>query len=308
MRLDFSDLRALLIGDFMVDKYTYCKSERMSPEASVPVLNPERSYLAPGGAGNVALNLRALGASVSCVGYVGSDLVGNEMIKLLQKKDIDTKHIFKTKFKTTIKERIFSNGNQVLRIDSEEIIKNWFPPFFSEEFKVDNYDLVILSDYNKGVLNNSWFSEIQSQNIFVDPKKNAFSFYSNANIITPNLNELERAAGKKIKDEKTFITVCQKMVEELSLKYILAKRGEKGMTIFGQNGFIKDFEAYPVKNPDVTGAGDTVISVFSLAYTKTRNVAESAKLANAAAAIVVSKPGTATVTNNDINRYIKING
>lgn len=305
MSLNFNNIRVLLIGDFMIDKYVYGQSVRMSPEAPVPVLIPERSYSMPGGAGNVALNLSSLGASVSCVGYVGSDREGDELINFLQKNGIDTKHIYKTKFQTTSKKRFYSNGKQVLRVDNEEIIKNWSPPSLAE-LKINRYDLIILSDYNKGVLNNSWFSKIQSENIFVDPKKNDFSFYSNADIITPNLNELERAVGKKIKDDKTLISVCKKMVMDLNLKFIVAKQGERGMTIVGQEGFFKTFEAHHIDNPDVTGAGDTVISVFSLAYTQTRNADKSAKIANAAAASAVSKPGTATVTIDDINKYIKI--
>lgn len=303
MMLDFKNMRVLLIGDFMIDKYIFGDSVRMSPEAPVPVLNPQKSYSTLGGAGNVALNLRMLGASVSCVGYVGADDDGFELVNLLQRKQIDTKHIYTTNSQTTVKERFYSNGKQVLRVDKEDIIKNWSPPSISE-LQSDKYDLVIFSDYNKGVLNNSWFSDIESENIFVDPKKNDFSFYSNAKIITPNLNELQRALKQEISDHKHLVSCCEKIVIDLNLEYIIAKQGEDGMTVVGKDGFSKNFAAHKVNNVDVTGAGDTVISVFSLVYTKTKDIIESVKIANIAAAIVVGKEGTASVTIDEINSYI----
>ena len=165
--------------------------------------------------------------------------------------------------------------------------------------------MVIFSDYNKGVLNNPWFSEIESENIFVDPKKNDFSFYSNAKIITPNINELQRAVGQEISEHKYLVSFCEKMVADLNLEYIIAKQGEKGITVVGKDGFFKNFAAHKVNNVDVTGAGDTVISVFSLVYAKTKNIIDSVRIANAAAAIVVGKKGTASVTIDEINNYIE---
>ena len=139
---------------------------------------------------------------------------------------------------------------------------------------------------------------------FCRSKKNDLSFYSNAKIITPNLNELQRALGKEISDNKHLISCCEKIVTDLNLEYIVAKQGEKGITVVGKDGFSKSFAAHTVNNVDVTGAGDTVISVFSLVYTKTKNVIESVRIANAAAAIVVGKEGTASVTIYEINGYI----
>ena len=305
MSLDFSDIRVLLIGDFMVDQYVFCTSTRMSPEAPVPVLNPDKIYSSPGGAGNVALNLSDLGANVTCVGCIGSDSEGIELTKLLEEKGINTDLLYITGIPTTLKRRYYSNGNQVLRVDVEKEIKDWSPTI--NEIEYDKYDLIILSDYNKGVLNNGWFSEIKSNNIFVDPKKDDFSFYSNATIITPNFNELQRASNLKIINDNSLVNACQLMLENSSnLEYILAKKGDKGMTIVGKNNFVKHIDSHKVKNPDVTGAGDTVIATFSLAFTKTNNIEFSAKIANAAASIVVAKKGTATVTIDEINNYIKL--
>lgn len=305
MNLDFKDLKVLLIGDFMVDQYILCSSTRMSPEAPVPVLNPEKIYSTPGGAGNVAINLSALGASVTCVGCVGSDSEGIELTQLLEEKDINTDLLYITGLPTTLKRRYYANGNQVLRVDVEKEAKDWSPSIKNIEY--DKYDLILLSDYNKGVLNNRWFSNIKGKNIFVDPKKDDFLFYSNATIITPNLNELQRASNSRITDNKSLVKVCQLMMQKHSnLEYILAKKGDKGITIVGKNDYVKHIDAHKVDNPDVTGAGDTVIAAFSLAFTKTNNIEDSAKIANAAAAIVVGKKGTAAVTIEEINNYIRL--
>ena len=305
MNLDFKDLNVLLVGDFMVDQYIFCSSTRMSPEAPVPVLNPEKIYSTPGGAGNVAFDLSALGASVTCVGCVGSDSEGIELIQLLEEKDINTDLLYITGLPTTLKRRYYANGNQVLRVDVEKEVKDWTPSIADMEY--DKYDLILLSDYNKGVLNNRWFSNIQGQNIFVDPKKDDFSFYSNATIITPNLNELQRASNLKIIDNETVVKTCQMIMKKNSnLKYILAKKGDRGMTIVGKNDYVKHIDAHKVDNPDVTGAGDTVIAAFSLAFAKTNDIEDAAKIANAAAAIVVGKKGTASVTIKEINNYIRL--
>ena len=137
------------------------------------------------------------------------------------------------------------------------------------------YDVVILSDYNKGVLENEWFTKIDHDMIIVDPKKSDFSYYSNARIITPNLNELNRASKVNINDHQSIINACKNMLKGSKLEYIVAKKGDKGITIVGKNNFIQDIKAHVVKNPDVTGAGDTVIAVLSLAFFKTNDIKKS---------------------------------
>jgi len=294
MILNFNNINVLLIGDFMIDQYVLCDSTRMSPEAPVPVLNPEEIYFTPGGAGNVAINLSELGASVTCLGTVGSDKNGKKLKNLLIQKNINVDNLYETDFPTTLKKRYYLKGKQVLRVDIEEINEYWSPQ--NLDFDYDKYDIIILSDYNKGVLNNQWFSKIKAKNIFVDPKKDNFSFYSNATIITPNLNELQRAANTEINNNDTLIKVCQSMIKNSNLEYILAKKGDKGISIVGRDGFVKHIDAYKVNDPDVTGAGDTVIAVFSLSFAKTNDVEKSARIANAVAALVVEKKGTAFVT------------
>ena len=302
MKIDFSDISVLLVGDFMIDHYIMGTSNRMSPEAPVPVVTPKKEYSIPGGAGNVAMNLRAMGADVICVGAVGDDIWGERLLLLLKNKgiNIDGIDIIKN-HPTTLKQRIYSDGKQVARLDTEKII-DWTSSFLSNNLK--HYDTCILSDYNKGVIKNA---DIDMNILIVDPKKEDFSLYKNAHIITPNLNELQRATTIKIQDDKSLIGACNELIAKYNFNYIVAKKGSKGMTIVGENSFVKHIKANSVDHPDVTGAGDTVIAALSIAYAKTQDIELSAQFANSAAAIAVSKSGTATVTIDEINNYIELN-
>ena len=300
MNLDFSDITVLLIGDFMIDHYIIGTSTRMSPEAPVPVVIPEKEYSIPGGAGNVAMNLSLLGADVTCIGNVGNDIWGKKLLSILKNEGIKTEGIeLINDHPTALKQRIYSNGKQVARLDTEKII-NWQPNSEVQQ----NYDIIILSDYNKGVLNNLWFDLSNLDNVIVDPKKDSFNHYRGANIITPNLNELKKASNIDIKDDKSIIDACNQLIKENNFKYIVAKKGDQGMTIVGANSFVKHVEAHTIENPDVTGAGDTVIAALSLAYSQTKDIELSTKIANAAAAIVVGKNGTATTSVEEIEELL----
>ena len=317
MKLDFSKLKVLLIGDFMIDHYIMGSSNKMSPEAPVPIVIPEEEYSIPGGAGNVAINLSTLGAKVSCVGTIGDDNWGKELLKNFIEKDIDINGVqVSPNHLTTLKQRIYSNGTQVARLDKERIF----------ELKIENdildkskeFDVIILSDYNKGVLSESSLiikrlkSRISSSqkkiNIIVDPKKSDFNFYKNANIITPNLVELQKTTNHKISDNQSIIKACNTLIEKFNFDFICAKKGDRGITVVGKNGLINHIEPNIVKQPDVTGAGDTAISALALSYTLTKDMNIAAKIANAAASIVVSKTGTASVSIDELNELLlKIN-
>jgi len=300
MNLNFSDIKVLLIGDFMIDHYIMGISNRMSPEAPVPVITPEKEYSIPGGAGNVAMNLSLLGANVTCVGNIGNDVWGQKLLSILNSEGINTKGIeIIDNHCTTLKQRIYSDNKQVARLDTEKIM-DWQSEFNIEQ----DYDIIILSDYNKGVLNNLWFNINDIKNVIVDPKKNSFSHYKGSVIITPNLNELYKASNIDIKDNESIVSACNELIKENSFEYIVAKKGNQGMTIVGKDNFVKHIEAHYVENPDVTGAGDTVIAALSIAYAKTNDIEFSAKFANAAAAIVVGKSGTATVTIKEVKELL----
>ena len=299
MNIDFSDINILLVGDFMIDHYIIGTSNRISPEAPVPVVIPKKEYSIPGGAGNVAMNLRAMGANVVCLGTVGDDIWGEKLISTLKNEDINVDSIDIIKnHPTTLKQRIYSDGKQVARLDTEKILDSRFKIL---DHNLDNYDACIVSDYNKGVIKNV---NIDTNVLIVDPKKDDFSFYQNAHIITPNLNELQKVTKIKIGDAQSIIDACTELIKKHNFNYILAKRGAEGMTIVGKNNFVKHIEAHFVENPDVTGAGDTVIAALSIAYAKTQDIELSARFANNAAATAVSKSGTATITIDEINNYI----
>ena len=149
-----------------------------------------------------------------------------------------------------------------------------------------------------------WFLKPKSTNVILDPKSGYEHLFMHSNIITPNLNELKKISGMNINSNDSIITACKKLMKENSFDYIIAKKGDKGITIVGNQNFIKHIEPHKINNPDVTGAGDTVIAALSIAYAKTKDIEFSAKFANAAAAIVVNKTGTASVTIDEINNYI----
>tara|TARA_Y200000002_G_scaffold378223_2_gene385172 strand:+ start:184 stop:1101 length:918 start_codon:yes stop_codon:yes gene_type:complete len=304
MSFDFQSIKVLVVGDLMIDNYIMGSSSRLSPEAPVPVIRPTSNYSIAGGAANVAMNMSSLGAQVSCAGVIGDDLWGKKLLSILNKKGINSTYIDKIRnFKTTVKQRIYSNDKQIARIDNEEILRQKCS-FMDKEF--NNYELIILSDYNKGVLTTNWFQRPESATVFLDPKKSFINF-NQCDIITPNLNELKQLSGNNIISEEDIKESCKIILNKYNLKYIIAKRGDEGITIIGKNDYVKHLKAKFVKTPDVTGAGDTVISSISLAFAVTNDIEKSAEFAINASALAVSKPGTATVTIDEINNYISAN-
>lgn len=304
MNLDFTDIKVLLIGDFMIDDYIFGISNRVSPEAPVPVITPHQNYCVPGGAGNVAMNLSSLGAKVTCVGIIGNDKWGEKLVSILNDKNIDTTHLQKiNNHITTLKQRIYLDNEQFVRIDKEKTMKLTNYP----EIKKEDYDLVILSDYNKGVLNDLWFDISAFDNVFVDPKKKSFKNYYGAKVITPNLKELQIACGKNLEKKEDIVIECNNLINRYNFDYIVAKQGSKGITVVGKNNFSKHILAHNVSQPDVTGAGDTVIASLSLFYTKTGDLEYSAKFANAAAAVAVGKIGTSYVQLSELEDLNIIN-
>ena len=300
MNLDFSDIKVLLIGDFMIDYYLMGNSNRMSPEAPVPVVMLENEYFIPGGAGNVAMNLSKMGSKVTCMGVVGKDIYGEKLLQILNSNNVNTENVeVLENHTTTLKQRIYSNGVQIARVDNEKLL--YWSPKVLEKINYTDYDIIILSDYNKGALMLPWFIKPKGINVVLDPKNKSWDhLFMHSNIITPNLNELEVLSEISISGNDSIITACNKLIEKNDFDYIVAKKGDRGITIVGKQKFIKHLEPYSVVNPDVTGAGDTVIAAFSIAYAKTQDVEFSSKFANAAAATVVGKIGTATANIKEI--------
>ena len=165
----------------------------------------------------------------------------------------------------------------------------------------NSYDVIILSDYNKGVHSRPWFQS-KKNNVILDPKYGLEHLWMNTNIVTPNLNELKTVSKVAIDSDQSIINACNQLIQQYNLNYIVAKKGNQGITVVGKDNFVKHIKAHPVQNSDVTGAGDTVIAALSIAYAKNQDIELSAKFANAAAAIVVGKAGTATATIEEIEQ------
>lgn len=305
MKFDFSNINVLVIGDLMVDNFLFGNSTRKSPEADIPIITPTHEYSTPGGSGNVAFNLASLGAKVSCIGVIGNDNWGQILVKLLNEKSIDTSMIIKSiEYPTTLKKRVYLDDINICRIDYEKILKNSINDLINENVNkvIKNYDIVILSDYNKGVLNEQTIQNaVEHANglVVVDPKKEDFSIYKGANILTPNIAELDKALNLEKNDNRSIISACRNLINKNNFEYIVNTRGSKGITIVGKY-LTEEVKTTPVFNADVTGAGDTVVSVLSLVYFKTNDIIQSARIANKAGKSIVSKKGTAVIKLEEI--------
>lgn len=297
---DFTNLKVLLIGDFMLDHYLIGESTRQSPEAPVPVIKPKEEIYSPGGAGNVAMNLSALGVKAHCIGVVGNDEYGKKIISTLKKQGHDTSRIaILDNHQTTLKRRIFSNSVQIARIDFEKKI-DWHPNL--DSISLNDFDVCIISDYDKGVVSN--INKIDAKTIILDPKKNNFASYEYANIITPNIFELKKATHCDINNDSSIITSSRKLINDYKFDFIVVKKGFRGMSIVGKGDFVHNIQALKIDNPDVTGAGDTVIAALSVAYAKTGDIIFASEFANAAAGLVVGKSGTATTSIEEIQKKL----
>ncbi|HCJ67445.1 MAG TPA: D-glycero-beta-D-manno-heptose-7-phosphate kinase [Elusimicrobia bacterium] len=317
----FSKTKIFVLGDLMVDKYIYGKVSRISPEAPVPVVEVTNEKTMPGGAGNVANNIAALGGEVFLSGTVGTDNLGKELIAELSNQGINIEGIFEDDSRpTTLKTRIIAHHQQVVRCDWE----NRSHLSLSINKKILNYlkniiskvDCIIISDYGKGVVNPFLLSKIislthaYSKVIIVDPKVEHFLRYRKVTIVTPNL--VEAMAGMhwhRISSEKDIEELGKKILKKLNCLAVLITLGEKGMILFqysfaGSKLQITKIPTAAKEVYDVTGAGDTVVGVLSLGIASGLDIHDSAYLANYAAGIVVGKLGTATVTTQELKETI----
>lgn len=308
---NFKKVKVAVVGDMMLDDYLIGSVDRISPEAPVPVVSVKEERFVLGGAANVVNNLATLGAKAYCFGVIGEDFDGDRLIKELEKKSIETVGIVRSQTRPTIvKRRIMGGNQQLLRLDwedsrsvSEEIEDMILQQI---EKKIDELDAIILSDYDKGVLTKRVVERIISlckkKNIIVtvDPKpKNAMN-YIGATSMTPNRKEAMECLGKTKCDD--ILAVGEELKTKLGLDNLLLTRSEEGMSLFVESDII-NIPTYAKEVFDVTGAGDTVISVFTLACASGVSLTEAAKIANTAAGVVVGKMGTSTVTKEEILEF-----
>lgn len=295
--------KILVVGDVILDVYLNGSSNRLSPEAPVPVVHIKSSDYRLGGAANVAMNVASLGWDVSLMGIVGQDKEADFIAEKLIKNKINNLLVKSTR-PTIKKTRVLAQNQQIVRIDVEETSEEKALYLLRDRFfeEIFNFDLIVFSDYNKGVL--TFVSEfIEEANLLnkmtlVDPKGSDFLKYQGASCITPNKSELRQIIGTW-KDENTLEKRARSLMKKLELKALLLTRSEEGMTLFEQERTI-NIKAQAKEVFDVSGAGDTVIAVLACLLSEGHSWEESAITANQAAAVVVGRLGTSVITPSDI--------
>lgn len=302
---DLQNKKILVIGDIILDEYIFGKVDRISPEAPVPVLNILNKEQRLGGAANVAFNCKAMGCNVEILGITGDDTDGKSLIKELSKRKINV-YIEKYKEFTTLKKtRLISASQQILRIDEEKRPPKLTDTLFSTfTNKIRESDIIVFSDYGKGLLD-ELPKLIQKAKVFnkiclVDPKGKDPRKFKNADFLTPNSKEIEMLIGH-YSDKNDLTNKVFKIMEFNNIKNILLTKGKDGMTLFQLQGKSRfDFKAQPSEVFDVTGAGDTVISVLSVLLSINYPLKKACKIANKAGGIVVQKFGTTAITFEEL--------
>lgn len=299
-----SQVRLLVVGDVMLDRYWFGEVSRISPEAPVPVVKVERMEERLGGAANVARNAASLGARTTLLSVVGNDEAGKTLERLLNEGGITADLQIDPQVDTTVKLRVIGRQQQLLRIDfetspSHEILQAKLAEF---ERRLADCDIVILSDYGKGGLTHIAemirLARAGDKPVLVDPKGDDWAKYAGATVITPNRSELRQVVGRW-GSEAELMAKATALRGELGLEALLVTRSEEGMTLFADGqAFHQAAQAREVF--DVSGAGDTVIATLAVMLAAGADWAEAIRLANVAAGIVVGKLGTAVVTRDEI--------
>lgn len=312
----FNNARIMVIGDLMVDEYIWGNVSRISPEAPVPVVSVTSESLRLGGAGNVVNNIHSLGGKVLLAGIVGNDEMGRKIIHDLHKMGVETEGVIvESERVTTVKTRIIAQHQQVVRYD-REVVRGIHPENIKQilallERRMDEIDAVLISDYGKGVICEPLIEGVRSlalragKILSVDPKVKNFPLFREVTILTPNHYEAAEAAGRWIQNEEDLMAVGRTLVQRLQARSVLITRGEKGMTLFQDNGEITNIPTMAKEVFDVTGAGDTVISVLTLALACGSSAKEAAILSNIAAGIVVGEVGTATIKASELEDAVR---
>ena len=303
--------RVLVVGDAMLDKYYFGEVTRISPEAPVPINRVTKIKETLGGAANVAHNLSLLGCHTSLIAQIGTENHGDTLIDKLISRGVDILGVTRTNEKpTTTKIRIISGHQQMLRLDFED--SKEISDVDAEKLllnisaQIKNVDAVIISDYGKGICTEKICQTIikkcreQNKIVTVDPKGDDWTKYSGANFITPNLKELNDILPKKISNDDSEIErAARGVIEKFNLSGLIVTRSAKGLSVIDGEK-ISHIPAKTQEVFDVSGAGDTVISVFTLGLAGNLDAAAAAYLANTAAGVVVSKVGTYAVSRAEL--------
>lgn len=325
----FKKCHILVVGDLILDQYIKGSVERISPEAPVPIVQQTEMFFTPGGAANVANNLRALGAKVTVVGRIGNDHEGHHLKELLQKQGIKTTGIFEDRRAHTIlKTRIMAQHQQIVRVDREVLdddlkgvfYKKHLEPFFEEHFK--DFDGVVISDYGKGLVQPMLLADVTARAfadgvpVIVDPKVEHFQFYGPVTSITPNRKETETAlkslepdTRKRFGIKTTKLDVLKDikesgkgLLEYLGIPSLLLTLSQDGMCLIEKGKEPVHIPTRAREVFDVSGAGDTVIATYALGLAAGASKVIAADIANHAAGVVVAKMGAVSVTPEELKR------
>ena len=303
----FGDVRVLVVGDLMLDRFVWGRVSRISPEAPVPVVQVAREDARPGGAGNVVTNLAALGGRAAACGIVGRDEAGRGLVAALRGLGAGTDGVVAASgAPTTQKTRIIAHSQQVVRLDREERpsadgraarqVRDWVLA------RRKRFDVLVISDYGKGVVTRELLAGLAAAHRqapftwLVDPKRENFEHYRRVSLVKPNREEAAAAAGVEIRDAQSLREAGRRLLEKWEADAVLLSRGEEGMALFKRGGGLREFPTAAREVFDVTGAGDTVIATCALALGAGGTLEEATILANHAAGVVVGKVGTATVS------------
>lgn len=304
-----NSVKVLVIGDLMLDTYTIGKARRISPEAPVAVVQVLQEDHRPGGSGNVVLNLLSLGAQTSVIGRIGNDWGGECLCKAFEKEGVDTKSIIiQEKYKTPIKNRIISDGQQIVRVDHEQVLPL---PELLEQMIIDtlptvfqDIDIIAISDYGKGFLTSTLLHAIITKAselnipVIADPKGHDFSKYRGTTLIKPNLSEAYAAAN--LPAHAPLETAAKAILKLTDAKTVMITRSEAGISMFHSDGMREDFPVQAKQVKDVTGAGDTVLAMLTVALANELSFGEAAQLCNIAASIAIEQMGCARVSLADL--------
>ena len=298
--------RILVVGDLMIDEWIWGDVTRISPEAPVPVVKVGRHTFTLGGAGNVANNLRALGATVAFVGIAGADDEGTRAKEMFAALDVDASGVLQIENRsTTRKTRIVAHNQQVVRADWETTV----PPSAAESARlvdeiknrVAGVDAIVLSDYAKGLFSRPVVEAALGAPIVVaDPKPANIDLFAGVTCVAPNAGEAAQITGIPVSSNDALERAARDLLRRLKCKYVLVTQGEHGMTLYGRDGEHFTVPAAARTVFDVSGAGDTVVAVLSSALAAGAPILSAMQLANFAAGVVVEKLGTATASPDEI--------
>ena len=301
---NLSKAKILVVGDVMLDRYWFGQVNRISPEAPVPIAKISHREDRAGGAANVARNISSLGGQATLLSVIGQDEAGDTLESLLKENDVNTQLYRDSNISTTVKLRVLSRQQQLLRIDFEEIPTDEILTNKLEIYSklVSEHDLVILSDYGKGCLRYAEKMIVAARAlgkpVLVDPKGSDYSHYKGATLLTPNRMEFQAVAGNW-SDEAALTQKAQALRQELQLDALLVTRSEEGMSLYQKDEVLHQ-PTVARQVFDVSGAGDTVIGTLGLMLAAGYDYEEAISIANRAAGIVVGKLGTAVVSQEEL--------